>query len=81
MGTKRSIGEMVGEMGWRSTVPVSSVVLACSDFHHGLFVCVPVVDLPDSFVPVGFASWPSQYNPCFCRVCCADVNIFWGRRV
>lgn len=73
VGTKRVIGEVVGEMG-RYRVPLASdVTLEVRTFHQRLETWFPVAVLLVSFVPCGFVTCPSHRRPCFLRELLADV--------
>ena len=60
VGINRVIGDVVGDIGDVSSVPVSLVTVDWSVFHHGLWWWEPVADLGVSLVPWGLVSWPSQ---------------------
>ena len=76
-GTKRAMGDCVGEMGWDRVPPASDVTLEFSIFHHRLETWFPVDVLPTSFVPCGLVSCPNHRRPCFLSEFFADVYA-WG---
>ena len=76
-GTKRAMGDCVGEMGWDRVPLTSDVTLDFSNFHQVHETWFPVGVLPTIFVPCGLVSCPNQRRPCFLSEVFADVYA-WG---